>query len=434
MDLGISNRKAPAEVERVTDMKWTRQLLGRSNQKGVALLIAIFSVVIITYLVTEILYETNVEYSVNAQAVSRVKAYYAAKAGLDISLLRIKYFMKIQKQLGSQLPADKKHLLDMIWSFPFAWPPLVPEEASGVDKDMIKDKVKESLLDTSYVTTISDEGSKIDLNDLASPSKGIRDITKKLLLQIFENKIQNDEAWSRTHRDLKYEEVVNNIIDWVDDDKESLNGGDEHQLYADTHVEELPPNRGFRTLDEVRLVAGVTEEIFNLLKDRVTIYGMKAINPNYAPLEVIKALDASITDEVAQKVVARRGDEKAGGPFKDEGDFWNYVNAEGGNVLPDVQKSYFLVFDQVINFRIRSTGESGNISREIEAVVYDFNGAALSVATQLQNESNGTTGGSSGASGASGSTGGQGSSSNKSNNSNDPLPKGPPRIVYFMER
>ena len=71
-------------------MKFTRELLGRKNQKGVALMIAIFTVVIVLYLAMEILYETNIEYAVNAQAVHKVKAYYAAKSGYELSLLRIK--------------------------------------------------------------------------------------------------------------------------------------------------------------------------------------------------------------------------------------------------------------------------------------------------------------------------------------------------------
>ncbi len=413
-------------------MKFTRNLLKvKKQERGIAVLMAVFTVVVIMYLVTEITYDTNVEYIVNANAVNRIKAYYAAKSGVELSLLRIKIFTKIQRQLGGSLPPAQKKLLDMIWNFPFTWPPMIPDEASGVDKDMIKDKVKESKMDATYYASISDEGSKIDLNDLNSPSKALREVAKRMLNQIFENRIRNDEEWARQNRDFKYEEVVNNIIDWVDDDRQSLNGGDEKQLYSSLGAEELPPNRAYRTVEELRMVAGMTDQVYDMLKDRVTVYGMRAINPNYASSDVLKSLDPSMKDEVVAKIVKRRSDEKSGGPFKDAGEFWGFANGEGANVTEQNQKSIPLTFSDVINFKIRSVGEYANVSREIEAIVFDFNTVAGTIAAKTladaKEAAGGTSGGQSGGSDA-------GNPAKNSNKSNDPLPKGPPRIVYFIER
>jgi general secretion pathway protein K len=412
-------------------VKFTRELLGRKNQKGVALLIAVFTVVIITYLVSEILYDTNVEYIVNSGAVNRLKAYYAAKSGLEISLLRIKLYNKVQKQLGGQLPPPQRKMLEMIWQFPLSWPPMVPEEASGVDKDMIKDKVKESSMDAVYVTSIADEGSRLDINDLGSPSKSLRETTRKLIMQIFENRFKNDEQWARAHDGLEYEKLINNLTDWVDLDSIGSGGGDERAPYANLGLEKpYPPNRAFRTVDEMHMVPGMSEDMFAMLKEQVTVYGTRAINPNHANREVLKSLDASITDDVASKITARRDDPEKG-PFKDEKDFWGFVNGEGeGNVTEEVQKTIPLFFGQVSNFRIRSTGEFGGATREIEAVVFDFSTVGKAIATRLQEEANTAAGTTPPASG------GQNQQNNQQNQnkSNDPLPKGPPRIVYFMER
>lgn len=405
-------------------MKFTRRLLGQSNQKGMALLLAMFTVMIITYLAMELIYDTNVEYIVNAGAVSRLKAYYAAKSGLEVSLLRIKLFNKVQKQFGSQIPPAQRKLLDLIWQFPFAWPPVIPEDASGVDKDLIKDKVKEASMDASYVAIITDEGSKIDVNDLSSPSKGLREITKRLLMQIFENRRQNDEEWARSNEDLRFEEIINNLADWQDADVVSLNGGDERQLYANLESEKpLPPNRGFRTVDEMRMVAGMTEEVFSMLKERVTVYGMRSINPNHASAEVLKALDVSMKDEVISKVLARR-EEQEKGPFTTAEEFWGFVNAEGGNVSPETQKAIPLIFDKVTNFKIKSTGESAGATREIEAVVFDFASVGSTIATRLQKEAETSSGVPAGAP----------KNQNSTSKANEPLPKGPPRIVYLIER
>lgn len=409
-------------------MKFTRELLGRKNQKGVALLITIFTVMIITYVVMEIIYDTNMEYVINAQSVSRLKAYYAAKSGLEISLLRIKLYAKIQNQLGDKIPPDKRNLLDLIWQFPFAWPPMLPEEVSGVDKDMISDKVKEATMDAAYVTSITEEGSKIDLNDLASPAKGLREVSKRLLLQVFEGLRLNDEEWARANEDLRAEEIVNNIIDWVDADQISLNGGDERQFYSHLKTEKpLPPNRGFRTIDELRMVHGVTDQVFDLLKNRVTIYGMKSINPNHASADVLKALDPTINDEVVGKILERRNDPDQK-PFENEADFWDFVMAEGAQVSEENRKSIPMTFSEIHSFRIKSTGEFANTTREIEAVVFDFGSIGSTIAELMNKESQGDQGndGTDDKSGA--------KSGGNQKKSNEPLPKGPPRIVYLIER
>lgn len=415
-------------------MKFTKRTLGSKNQKGMAIILAVFTVVLITYLVMEISYETNVEYVVNSTSVNRVKAYYAAKSGMELSLLRIKLYGKIQRQMGKQIPPDQKKLLDMIWSMPFFWPPVLPSEASRVDQDMVQEVVATSQMDASYRADITDEGSKIDINDLNSPSEGLRRITERLLNNIFENKIANDPEWEEKLRNFDRPQLINNIIDWMDSDEASRNGGSEQQYYSDLISGDggdgnLPPNRGFRTVEELRMVAGMTPEIFDLLKDQITVFGMKAINPNHATQEVLMALDPSITQDVVTEILARREDPQRGGPFVDSEDFWNFVNANGGQVDNNVAEDTPLIFDAVYNFRIRSFGEYANSIREIEAVVLDVSNVVKTVAERVKKELEAKNPTSSTSSTITSTTQAQ-----NQRNSNEALPKGPPRIVYWTEK
>lgn len=405
-----------------------------ASQKGIALLLAVFTVVMVTYLVVEISYDTNIEYIVNANSVNRLKAYYAARSGLELSLLRIKLYNKVQRQLGKQMGAQSK-LLDLIWSFPFAWPLMVPDGANEVDKEMIKDTLKESKMDSSYSTTIIDEGSKIDINDLASDSKVIRESTRKLILNIFESKL-TDQDFQKRNRDVRFEDIVNNLQDWVDADTQSLVRGNESDLYSDINGGDisLPPNRSFRTVQEIRLVAGMSEEIFNLLKDRVTVFGMKAINPNHASKDVLKSLDPGITEEIAGEIMKRRDNDDLGGPFKDgqdfcKGDFWGFVEAKGGRINPETRDSVPLKCGQVANFHIKSVGEFGGVMREIEAVVYDIKLGAGVVASQVKKENQTAP-----AEGSPPASSGGPQSQNPTGPTSEPLPKGPPRVVYYNER
>lgn len=404
----------------------TKLLLPLKNQKGMALIFVIFVLVLASYLVTEISYESNVEYIVNANAVHRVRAYYAAKSAVDISLLRIKLYTKIQRQFGSQIPPEQRQLLEYIWSFPLMWPPPLDPEAFAVERERLNDTLKETFMSASYQVSITDEGTKIDINDLNSPSKALRDSSRRLIESLFQNRMENDEAFARRFRDFRFEDLVNHLQDWGDEDSTALSGGDESQYYSDIKDPEvkLPPNRAFRTVDEVRLVATMTDELFQMLRPIITVYGMKAINPNTASTDLLKAIDRSMTDEIVSAVKARISDPDLGGPFKNNQDFWGFLSGKGANISTDVQRATPLFFEKAVNFKIEALGTSANTTRFITAYVFDPETVSTVVAEKLvsdfsQNQGSTTT---------------TTTPTNNRTSQNTPLPKGPPRVVYFTEK
>lgn len=396
---------------------WTRKKM--KNQSGVAIMLAIFTLSLVLYLAMDVQYETQVEYVVNGQAVNRLKAYYAARSGVELSLLRIKIYQQLKSTVGKQL-GPNANLLNLIWSFPFAWPPILPGEVNDVDQGLIDQAINESFMDGSYMTTITDEGTKIDINDLDSSSKVLRESTRKLLFQIFQNELEGDTAFARRHRDFRADELIEQITDWIDSDTSSQRGGDESQYYQDTDDERMPPNRQFRTIDELRLIPMMTDEIFDLLAPRITVYGAKAINPNTASADVLKSIDSSITDEIATAVLTRRQDLMNGGPFPSPGDFWDFIMSKGARITPEVRQSTPIVTDSALNFRIRSIGTYGNSTREIEVVVYDIPQTASVVAGFLKKEVT--------------PTGGTTATAPTTGQSNQTATKGPPRIVYWFEK
>lgn len=398
------------------------------NRSGVALLAAITVLSLILYMATEVMYDTQVEYAVNSQAISKIKAYYAAKAGVDISLLRIKIFKEVQAKLGKQIPDPA--MLDEIWKFPFAWPIPVPPNINAVDKDLIESAGKDSLMDATYFVTIEDEGSKIDINDLGSPSKSIQEAARNQLLQIFESKMKQDETFQKKYASYRFEELINQIADWMSSKNTSLNGGDKKSIYNSLGPNTAtPPNRGFRTIDELRLVAGMNDDFFDLLKPRITIYGMKGINPNYASKEVLLSLDSGMTEEAVKEIMDRRESPDKGGPFKKAEDFWEFAQSHGARLSENFEKVP-LVFSTVQNFKIRSTGEFSGIAREITAIVMDINKSATTIAEALKKEKADATSGSS----SGGTSNDNSTTKNNSQNSNETLPKGAPTIVYWNEK
>lgn len=345
------------------------------NQKGVALLIAVFAMILTVMIATEVAYETQVEYISSSQSLNRIKAYYAAKAGVELSLFRIHLYKKAMAQFGDQLK-ENKAMLDPIWQFPFMWPPTAAlDGVNEVDKSMIEDVVKESTMDSQYAVTIVSEGGKIDINDLGSNNKALATGIRAQILQIFENELENNETFKDKYDNYKFEELVNNIQDYVDEDKEGLNKGDESQSYDqpdDVKGFQLPPNRPFQTVEELHMVADMEDAFFDLLKNKITVYGTKGINVNYADEPVLKALDPQLKDDVLKEVIKRRSTPELGGPFKDEDDFYGFLDGKGMRTDNLRKAKLPLIFDAEYNFRIISTGLSGNVKREITAITYDI--------------------------------------------------------------
>ncbi len=358
------------------------------NNRGVALLIAIFSLMLMVFIANEVSYDTTIEYLIASQQVNRLKAYYAAKAGVEFSLLRISVYKKILATFGDQLKGNTA-MLDPVWQFPFSWPPLMPGEMNSADKDKINSAVKESTMDASFSSTISSEGQKIDVNDLGAflpEGKGFRDATRLQILKIFQNQMETDDGFRKKYGGTNFEEVVNNITDWVDEDSESLNGGDEKRYYPDIRSDFIPPNTPFKTVDELHMVAGMKEDFFKVLKDRITVYGTKGLNVNYATREVLKSFDVRMTDEVVNNIMKRRNNPQEG-PFKDTTDFYNFLDGQGVRLDRNAKNQIPLLFGPEFNFRIQSTGIFANSRREITAVVYDYDNVSQNYSNWVQSSS-----------------------------------------------
>ncbi|MCC7405613.1 MAG: general secretion pathway protein GspK [Bdellovibrionales bacterium] len=342
-----------------------------SSARGVAMMMALFVMMILTFLATEVAFRTGVENNIAVQGISRLRAYYAAKAGIELSLFRILLYKKAMASFGEQL-GENKSMLDPIWKFPFMWPPVLPDEVSGVDKSQIQAAVKESKMDATYSVTIESEGGKIDINDLGADSEAMVKATRNQLLQIFQVELESNEKFAETYRTFNFEDLVNHIIDWVDENDESLVGGAERNYYPDSKSEFVPPNSPFKTLDELHMVATMTDKIFQVLAKQITVYGSKGVNVNYSDKYVLKSLDIQMTDEVVAKVIERRNSPDKGGPFRNQDDFLDFLGSQGVRTDSFNPAGIPLTFDAELNFRIKAVGQYGGVVRSIEVVTYDF--------------------------------------------------------------
>lgn len=341
------------------------------NNRGSAILYSVFLLSLLLFIALEISKDSIVEYQSSVNAVKRIQAYYAAKSCTQINLLRIKAYQQAAATIGKSLPDPT--MLDMLWQFPLMWPIVPPDDMSEVNKDDIKNTLKLSTFKHQFSSQITSESGKIDINDLASPSEGIRNKTRDQILTLFTTKLKDDSPFTKKYRNFRFIDLVNDMMDWVDADKVRVDGGsNENSRYQELRNDFIPPNQPFKTMEELHMVNGMTDEIFEILAPAITLYGGKGINVNYADKPTLMAIDTQMTEEIVEQILKRRNDPSLGGPFKDQQDFFSFIGAYGINTSDFNEQRVPLYFDYEINFNISCIGVVGNVTREINSVVYDF--------------------------------------------------------------
>lgn len=362
-------------------MKKSR-LLNRPQQKGVALLMAVFSMALLLTISIEVSNLLVTEHTVSTHHINRVRAYFAARAGIKMGMLRILLYNKANAAFGEQLK-DQKQLLDMIWQMPISWPPQLPPGLSQIDKGKIDAVVKESEFTGQFYINIESIGGKINLNELASENKDLASSTKEQIVQLFRSELEKNEKFHDEYSSFDFEEMVDNIADWIDTDNESRQGGDERSKYP-INSDFIPGNQSFWDFTQLKLIPNMTPKIYEMLKQNTTIYGISGINVNYADEKGLRSISPLIGDDEIKEILEYRANKDKGGYFADYNDFISFVEEDLRLDKNEFEKNLpVLLFDAEQNFRITSVGDFKNVNQTIEVITMDINKAVESQITSL---------------------------------------------------
>jgi len=132
--------------------------------------------------------------------------------------------------------------------------------------------------------SIIDENAKINVNKMINqnqtPNKDVMNSFRRLLLVL----------------DIPDETITDRIMDWIDRD------GEERVVDSESRAK----NDFLYSVDELRYIPGITEEIFQKLLPHVTIFGDGHININSADKYVLMSLNQEITEDLAERVISYR--------------------------------------------------------------------------------------------------------------------------------
>ncbi|MFH1652659.1 MAG: hypothetical protein ABIE74_01230 [Pseudomonadota bacterium] len=277
------------------------------NQRGIALMLVLSSLVLFTAFAIEFAYDTNISAHLSANDRSRLQAEYLGRSAYNFTLLELK-FDKVFKQiiknqnlgamlgeaanepLCKQFPISTGMIKYMVLGEGEA-PEGAPEEVSKMTS-MSKVEGAKEFIDFAgdFDGQCFDVAGKINLNSLAlynpdanRDADGLNEYDRFKQFLISFMRQQAFEGFFEGN-DFTVEDIVNNIGDWVDpNDQMNVIGGvsstSERGPYEKVGAKYPVRNQKFLSKDELYLVAGVDDVWLTPMNDYFTVYGSTGIDP-----------------------------------------------------------------------------------------------------------------------------------------------------------
>jgi len=367
-----------------------------------AILVVVATMMVMTVVVTEITYAAQVRFLVAHHQRDRVQAYWVARSGYNLYRLILAANKDLEKSgMMDMLPEEYQALMgDALWK-------MIPALNTGLFRMLLSsggdiDDVEEDLktefqqtgrveleegeveysrfsdknfleFDGDFSAEVSDHETKINVNLMKNDSGAIQDSEEGQQLYALMSGEEND-LWFR-ERNLDRWEVIGNLKDWVDADntRSAGLGGYEDTLYNKLDDPYLTKNAPFDTKEEIRLVEGWQDELFERFGDDITVYGSGKLNLSDLSEQMLGAViragaETAPRDNELETCVDQVQLYMSVSVVEKYEDFKEIVvNNCGGLVMSDQKTFSFTTSSKT--FTITSTGMAGTSSVTLTAVV-----------------------------------------------------------------
>ena len=320
---------------------------GKNNETGAVLILCLLMITVLVVAVMETVQTMRVDYGSLAAFSGGSRARSLALSGVQFAAALVD--ADTREDLEQEVPSDHP---GESWNDPaeqelLPMPELITGEIQGV---------------------IRDESARFPLHMVVDTKGQVRPVYRDAFMRLLQGPslgLQEDQA----------EEVTDAVTDWLDPDKK-LSGeedGEERDFYQELSTPYEPGDGPFHSLGELRLVRGITAELFEGTEDKpgladlVRIYGPGTVNINTAGEDVLQALvqgdwDLDARQDVARAMVSWRR-EPMHFDFLGEADWFR-------NRMPgyaDVQIASELTAVRSTVFAAEMAGVSGSIVRRAVA-------------------------------------------------------------------
>ncbi len=375
----------------------------RRDRKGVALLFVITTVMFLAVFVTDIAYGARVRFLAATHERDEAKAYWLANTGVGVYRLILTANKQLAKSgFAQQLASFGINAGDALWQMvPFINTGLLrmiagtggdPSEdelaevaQTGQVSDEIAAESREGTgtrfgnrnfldFDGDFSASVRGEDCRINVNSLAlrNPETPVQETPAGQQIYGLLSGEENEQFLR--DRNLDRWDLINDLADWVDTDNTvgSGKGGYEDDLYNTLASPYLAKNAKFDTLQELRLVRGWQDDVYDRFGEQLTIYGAGKVNINCADDAVLKGLlkayaTRALTDDELDRILADLRAYMTMATFANGKAFADWVKTNGnfepkGDLASAVSTSTNV-------FTLTSTGLVGDATTTITTVV-----------------------------------------------------------------
>jgi general secretion pathway protein K len=304
----------PPKVSRRRALALKRKLRRRRRQRGIAFIMVLGALTILTVMLTELQDESSAEFSSAIEARDALVAEYAARSAVNLSRLLIASEPTIRKAIGPLLMIVFGGETPQIPVWKFADRMLGPFN----DKSGGQDFTSFSGVDLALGKNLGFPGARFDLNivdedskfNVNAASRGSTFGQQRLMTQLMTLMagVQYNPMFERRDADGNFSDrqnICSAIIDWVDPDQDTMlcdptsstaqSMPPEDSYYQNLKKPYQRKNAAFDSLEELRRVRGISDDFWNTFVDpdpsrpekrRLTVWGQSnAININTASPE-----------------------------------------------------------------------------------------------------------------------------------------------------
>ena len=268
------------------------------RQRGVALLLAMTAIAILSIFSLEFTYQSRVAVRTSTYVEHEVEASLHARSAIELAAMVIgsvdiveSILNKYASMLGGRKPniSTASYACEFVNAFCKGKMNLM-----GIPLVDLAGHDAAGLARGSCGCRSSDEDGRVNINRVGNLAE------KQTVFDTLYKVLERNEGTARPGElDKDMAQLALNIIDWSDKDnlKTDINPstrrliqgtGAEGVAYAKNGYKSK--DSAYDTTQEVRLVDGVNDRMWCKLRQQLTVYNTSKINVNTAPIEVIKAL------------------------------------------------------------------------------------------------------------------------------------------------
>jgi general secretion pathway protein K len=249
----------------------------KTKQKGFIVIVVLCMIICLAVLLLGFNYQSRNNLRAVGDFQKSAQALNCAKAGLNIAIAAIKN--------SEDTPIHKR------------------------SPDLLSDENTFDIDEGNCSITVTEENCKLNVNLLKDKNGQPNRTRIDQLLRLID--LLNNEGTGQSH--IGYG-LVPSIIDWTDSDDQVTylpfikyeNSGAESAYYGNLDSPYSCRNAPFEVTEELLLVKGITQDVFERMRDYITVYGNGRVNINHASKLVIESLSEKMDTVLAQMIIDRR--------------------------------------------------------------------------------------------------------------------------------